>query len=502
MARSKQGGSRGLVRGKLGSTIFQVKRSADGKAMQIQKAAEESRVNNNTEAQAKARMVMGMIQRMFHALPDIIKDAYKSTPRGTLSFQHFAKINYPLLKADRDDHWSGGCEFDWREKGDMTPPAGIWKLADGSYHNFLWDTIDIERVTSNQVTFIWYNFPETATFADFLTRCNLDRSDQLFLIYFFQKKPDYVPEVRVSRYRINPAIPLNVTRDNFVWEEILLPIDDDAPQVMGLNMGNGDIYLTFSNFYDDVYVVANAAIMVVNYTKQPMKFSSAQFEWFIRIDQTVGAYWYGIRSPKQVWPSWFESTPISDDYDIKDYLYADGNGTFSLPFGFEPTRQALKVRFKAGKNAVMTIVGSATQAPKWFHLRHNQGGNGFMFEIANNNQIVLACQTQNMADLNEHELLWTGANAVQEIYWDTERVARYSLGNELPDVTVAPVQLFGDPYHLFEGRLYEFTVINNETQDYICDLVPAIRKSDDMAGLLDTVTNEFYGSTHFSCFDE
>lgn len=307
MARSKQGGSRGLVRGKLGSTIFQVKRSADGKAMQIQKAAEESRVNNNTEAQAKARMVMGMIQRMFHALPDIIKDAYKSTPRGTLSFQHFAKINYPLLKADRDNHWSGECEFDWREKGDMTPPAGIWKLADGSYHNFRYDEIELERVSSNQVTFIWHNVPETATFADFLRLCSLDRSDKLFLIFFFQKKPNYIPEVRVSRYRINPAIPITETRNNIIWDDVMLPIDEDAPLVMGVNMGGGDIYLTFSNFYDGIYVVANAAIMVVNYTTQPMKFSSAQFEWFINIQNPVYGNWYNVRTPADVWPSWFDN---------------------------------------------------------------------------------------------------------------------------------------------------------------------------------------------------
>lgn len=502
MARSKQGGSRGLVRGKLGSTIFQVKRSADGKAMQIQKAAEESRVNNNTEAQAKARMVMGMIQRMFHALPDIIKDAYKSTPRGTLSFQHFARINYPLLVADRDDHWDDKCEFDWRKKGDMTPPAGIWKLADGSYHNFMYDEIEVERVSSNQVTFIWHNMQATDTFADFLRRCNLDRSDVLFLIYFFQKKPDYVPEVRVARYHINPTIPLTATRDDMTWDEILMPLDADAPQVMGVNMGEGDIYLTFSNFYDGMYVVANAAIMVVNYTKQPMKFSSAQFKWFIEIYRKGGAYWYNIRTPEKVWPSWFESSPIQDEYDIKDYLYTDGNYSFTLPFGFEPKRQSLKIRFKADRIGAVTIVGSNNQAPRWFRLGLNQSVIGFMFEIANDNSVVLACQTQSGYDLNEHELLWSGDEREQEIYWDTERVARYRIDSQLPEVTSARVQLFGDLYYKFEGRLYEFYVMDTESQEYICELVPAIRKSDSMAGLLDTVSNVFYGSSHFSCFDE
>lgn len=84
--------------------------------------APESREYTNTEPQAKARMIMGQIERMFHILPDVIKYAFATIPNGSLSFQHFSKLNYDLLKQDQNDNWQYWSQFDWRAKRDMTAP--------------------------------------------------------------------------------------------------------------------------------------------------------------------------------------------------------------------------------------------------------------------------------------------------------------------------------------------------------------------------------------------
>lgn len=308
MARSSLPGAHSPIRGKLGDTVYQVTRNAQGKTTQLQKAAETSRENPNTEAQARARMVMGMIQRMFHGIPEIIKDAYFRTPRGTLSFQHFAKLNYQKLADDRDDHWESGSLFDWRPKFDVTPPAGPWILADGDYHNMTYDRIVTELVDSNLVTFEWQNTDDCRILGDFLNRMNIVQSDEIWLIYYLMIRPDDVPEIKVARFRIDPHADLQTPFDDVEWYDLLEKIDGEIETYEFINWGDGTVTMSFSEFNKSRWVVANATVMVVNYDIEPMRFSSAVFDWFVRIQDDRVRRWYGIQSPSDVWSSWYQES--------------------------------------------------------------------------------------------------------------------------------------------------------------------------------------------------
>ena len=116
MARSRLGGSRSKLRGACGSVIYQMRKGADGKTEQIVQARPEEREYSNTEAQIKARMIMGQIQRMFHILPRLIQTAFATIPMGALSLQHFSKLNRPLLVVDYETNFNVYGDFDWREK--------------------------------------------------------------------------------------------------------------------------------------------------------------------------------------------------------------------------------------------------------------------------------------------------------------------------------------------------------------------------------------------------
>lgn len=304
MGRQSIPGARSKVRGKVGGTIYQIRRDENGKQVQIEKAAEESRVNNNTPEQALARMTMGQVQRMFHALPQVIKDAYINTPRGTLSFQHFAKLNYPLLKADRINHWTEFGDFDWRNKRDMTPPAGKWILTDGNYPQMSWDYLEVSYVDNNNVNLRWVQVQPDWTLQKLLQKMNLEISDEVWVIYFIQTQPDYVPAVEVSKFRINPRYHLTDKLEDIDLEYLFLQFE--GPQCTQLCVLWDDDELSWDMwaFTDEDYVVANAAWMRVNRDDGNVRFSSAQFQWLINPTNPLYGVWYHMLTPQIAYMSW------------------------------------------------------------------------------------------------------------------------------------------------------------------------------------------------------
>lgn len=301
MGRGKLGGTKAKIRGQVGSNIYQVKRSSDGQLVQSVYQKPESIQYSNSDAQAKARMVMGQIDRMFHALPSIINDAYKDTPRGTLSFQHFAKINYDQLKDERDNHFAEVGNFDWRDKRDMTPPAGAWFLADGDYHSIQYDSLYVSRTTRNELEIKWQNVAETDTLADLLDRMNLDISDEIWFFYYIKQGPNMTPSIEVIKFRFNPAYQLTDRLGDLDLEELWVPINSTVAQYAFTLFMDGELAFTVWDFDDrNEYVIANGCLMIVNYAEDSARFSTAQFRWLISRAHDI----YPIQSPAQAFQSW------------------------------------------------------------------------------------------------------------------------------------------------------------------------------------------------------
>jgi hypothetical protein len=304
MGRQSIPGARSKVRGKVGDTVYQIRRDGNGKQVQIVKAAEESRADNNTREQALARMTMGQVQRMFHALPQVIKDAYESTPRGTLSFQHFCRLNYPLLKQDRINHWQEFGEFDWRRKRDMTPPAGKWILADGSYPKMNYDSVEVSVVTSNNVNMHWKGVQPTWTVAQMLQKMSLALTDEIWIIYFIQIHPDYVPAVEVAKFHFNPRVHLSDIIEDVDLENLFQQFEGpECSQIFNL-WDDGDLSWDMWAFSDAEYIVANAAFMRVNRDDGTCRFSSAQFEWLIDPVNPKYGVWYKMLTPRIAFLTW------------------------------------------------------------------------------------------------------------------------------------------------------------------------------------------------------
>ena len=140
MARSRVGGSKGLLSGKVGDVIYSITRNADGSFRQMIGANPESRFNPNTDAQACARMTMGMIERAMFTYRDFMGTGFEGVDPGTNSVSKFSEVNYNEIRDEILQYWDmpGWTEwnYDFPKKGQTIPKDGMFIISQGSIR---WD---------------------------------------------------------------------------------------------------------------------------------------------------------------------------------------------------------------------------------------------------------------------------------------------------------------------------------------------------------------------------
>lgn len=140
MARSRVGGSKGLLTGKVGDVIYSITRNADGSFRQGIGAYPESRFNPNTDAQACARMTMGMIERAMFTYRDFMGTGFEGVDPGTNSVSKFSEVNYNEIREEILQYWDmpdwTEWNYDFPKKGQTVPKDGEFIISQGSIR---WD---------------------------------------------------------------------------------------------------------------------------------------------------------------------------------------------------------------------------------------------------------------------------------------------------------------------------------------------------------------------------
>lgn len=123
MAKSKVGGSRAYLRGRIGSDVYSVGKDATGKRQQVVRSLAVQVSNPRTSNQMFGRMVMSTVMQAVSALSPIIDHSFDEVPNGQPSISEFIKRNYQLVKADALAHNAASNKFGlvkYQEKGAMS----------------------------------------------------------------------------------------------------------------------------------------------------------------------------------------------------------------------------------------------------------------------------------------------------------------------------------------------------------------------------------------------
>lgn len=132
MAKSKNGGTRSFIRGRIGSDVYSVGKDGKGARQQVVRSLAEQVANPRSSAQMFGRMVMSTVMQAVSALKPIIDHSFDGVATGQPNISEFIRRNYALVKADAEAHPSDDNEFalnKYQEKGIL---PGKYIISNGS----------------------------------------------------------------------------------------------------------------------------------------------------------------------------------------------------------------------------------------------------------------------------------------------------------------------------------------------------------------------------------
>lgn len=178
MAKSKVGGSRAYIRGRIGADVYSIGKDGKGTRQQVVRSLAEQVSNPRTESQMFGRMVMSTVMQAVSALQPIIDHSFDGLPKGQPSISEFIRQNYALVKADASAHPASDnafslCKYQQKgvvngpfvlSKGNAVVPAGI--LADED------DGLRVSGLTTG------------ATVADFKAKWGLTKDEYITIVSY------------------------------------------------------------------------------------------------------------------------------------------------------------------------------------------------------------------------------------------------------------------------------------------------------------------------------
>lgn len=227
MAKSKSGGTRSYIRGKIGADVYSVGKDGKGKRQQVVRSLAEQVANPQTEAQMFGRMVMSTTMQAVSALKPIIDHSFDGIPAGQPSISEFIRRNYALVKADAEAHPASGNKFGLNKyqekgikagqyiisKGVVAVPAGI-TLADDSA-SF---TVDLPE--------------NTKTIAALKAAMGLGDGDDFFTLIAITNSANLAERCLYLRFRVNPALADETIISNANVGQVFLTEGNVEPYVL------------------------------------------------------------------------------------------------------------------------------------------------------------------------------------------------------------------------------------------------------------------------------
>ena len=131
MAKSKVGGTRAYIRGRIGSDVYSVGKTAKGARQQVVRSLAEQVSNPRTQSQMFGRMLMSTVMQAVSGLSAIIDHSFDGLPKGQPSISEFIRRNYALVKADATAHPASGNSFGLAKYQEKGAKVGAYNIANG-----------------------------------------------------------------------------------------------------------------------------------------------------------------------------------------------------------------------------------------------------------------------------------------------------------------------------------------------------------------------------------
>lgn len=132
MGKSKNGGTRSFLRGRVGSDVYSVGKDSKGQKQQVVRSLAESVANPQTSAQMRGRAIMSTVMQAVSALAQVIDHSFDNVAVGQPNVSEFIRRNYALVKADVAAHPASGNAFGIVKYGEKGAKRGAYVISDGN----------------------------------------------------------------------------------------------------------------------------------------------------------------------------------------------------------------------------------------------------------------------------------------------------------------------------------------------------------------------------------
>lgn len=131
MAKSKSGGTRSYIRGRVGADVYSIGKTASGSKQQVVRSLAESVANPQTLSQMVQRMLMTTVSEACKVLKPIIDHSFDGVPDGQPAISEFMKRNLPLLKAFYENGAESGYQYALNEYQERAGLCGAYIVSSG-----------------------------------------------------------------------------------------------------------------------------------------------------------------------------------------------------------------------------------------------------------------------------------------------------------------------------------------------------------------------------------
>ena len=179
MAKSKSGGTRSYIRGKIGADVYSIGKDGKGAKQQVVRSLAEVVSNPQTALQMKGRMIMSTVMQAVSALSPIIDHSFDGLPAGQPSISEFISRNYALIKADVEAHPNANNTFGLNKYQEKGMKLGAYIISNGKAAKVPF----IENNGSLQIAVVQSAQSANATVQDLLNALGLTVNDKFTLVY-------------------------------------------------------------------------------------------------------------------------------------------------------------------------------------------------------------------------------------------------------------------------------------------------------------------------------
>lgn len=324
MASGRVGGTRSKISGQVGSTVYQIRKNADGSYSQVVTAKGEQTVTFTTPRLQAQRMVTGMVESLMKQLKKVASISMQSAANKSKSLNAFSSFNLRLVAQDCKAHWYQDNAFVYpgmsNTKEYPDDLGGLYMISAGTLQFNLFDEYsdDVNWQTTYKAPYSWnddfysmrwHYSDDVETVGDFYKAYRITRLDTIVLCGFLAGQKNYDPETGdVEEFykhlyiimRPNPAVPDSALLTDDVIQSMFL-IDANYDYRIAIRKDGAGFAIGWQvENYEVENLIPYMAGFSISYADGRKKISSSNY---------VNAYghggtWLNGHAPTDVFGTW------------------------------------------------------------------------------------------------------------------------------------------------------------------------------------------------------